>query len=228
MNTDTKTLAKRIPAWHAEAAELLKQNFSSIHSSFLNSTKKAVWLGLFLNEIKRRGKKDKSIPHGGFGPWIKQNLPDIHWDTVCTYMRLGREVCEKGKFQISDFPEFANGELPPQALKLIEGKTQNQLFLEFKQVDEDDPSRAKRGRLKGSSGLTREMRLKAKFASEHERLIALQTEADLIAPWLLENCNLNSFARMDELPGGAKSLARFADAVSQTHLFLTSLKKAVK
>jgi hypothetical protein len=131
-------LQKLPPAWHAEAFDLLKANFEKIHSNFLNSTKKAVWLGIYLNYIKQRGKEDGSIPHGAFGPTLKKNIPEIVWHEANVYMRLARDVCEKGKFQIGDFHQFAHcGDLPDSLLKIIEGKTQSQLFLEFKNVDAD-------------------------------------------------------------------------------------------
>ena len=148
-------LQKSTPAWHAEAKQLLAENFARINSQFLDSTKKAVWLGLFLNHVKLRGKEDSSIPHGEFGPWLKKNLPEIHWDTVCTYMRFARDVCEKGKFQIRDFPKFADGgKLPESILQIIDGKTQQQLCLEFKQMKEGDDGEfvPARGQLPGSAG----------------------------------------------------------------------------
>ena len=128
-------LQKMAPAWHAEAKQIISEDFEKDHAKFLDSTKRAVWWGLFFNHVKQRGKEDKSIAHGGFGPWLKSNAPQISWESVCTYMRLARDVAEKGKFQISEFLKFAhNGELPETVLKIIEGKTQQQLFLEFKQV----------------------------------------------------------------------------------------------
>jgi hypothetical protein len=177
-------LTKLPPAWHAEAVDLLKKNFAGIHSAFLDSTKKAVWLGIFLNEIKRRGKEDRSIPHGEFIPWLDKNLPDIHQETCRTYMRLGREVCEKGKFQIADFPQYSQGNLPAEALKLIEGKTQKQLFLEWKQVDGDGNARV--GRLPGEGGSRKlsmeEQRVKSvEGAFEHSGLMCkavLQSNKD--------------------------------------------------
>jgi hypothetical protein len=162
------------PAWHAEAKQLLTENFGKIHRAFVDATQRAVWLGLFLVEVKERGKTDGSIPHGEFGPWLKRELPETHWDTVCTYMRLARSVAEKGEFQISDFLKFAeganlsvlqiidadNGSLPPKirAIRnkiddIVEGKTQQQLLLdmEFKQAKpgkngdgELEPSRGRR------------------------------------------------------------------------------------
>lgn len=148
-------LSKSAPAWHAEAIEILAENAIAIHETFIDSTKKAVWLGLCLIHVKTRGKEDKSIPHGEFGPWLKRSLPSLSWDTCCTYMRLARDVSEKGKFQISDFLNFAEaGDLPPSILKIIDGKTQQQLFLEFKQarIDEDGNVESVRGRSPGEGG----------------------------------------------------------------------------
>lgn len=131
-------LRKLAPAWHAEAVEMVKGNFASIHTGFVSATKQAVWLGIFLIEIKERGKRDTSIPHGEFGPWLKRNLPDLCWETTCSYMRLARDVCEKGRIQISEFSEICrDGKLPEAVLRIVEGKTRHQLFLEFKQARTD-------------------------------------------------------------------------------------------
>ena len=164
-NNPMKNKLQRIaPAWHAEAKQLLADNFAAIHVAFLDSTKKAVWLGIFLNQIKQRGKEDGSIPHGEFLPWLKKNLPEFSERQVRNYMNLATNICEKGKFQITEFPEFAqNGnncrfsvtELPEAIVKMIEGKTQQQLFLEFKNVDADgNPLKA--GCKPGKSKLTQE------------------------------------------------------------------------
>src|SRR5690348_3120458 len=108
------SLNKRIPEWHHEAKKLLAEHFAKINYQFLDSTKKEVWLGLFLQDIKARGKSDGSIPHGQFGKWMAENLPDVSLRQAQTYMQLAKDVCEKGKFQIRDFRVFAaSGELPP-------------------------------------------------------------------------------------------------------------------
>lgn len=125
-------LSKLAPAWHADAADLLRKNFDIIHSAFLDSTKKAVALGLFLTSIKQRGKEDGSIPHGEFMPWCDKNVPGLkHWQ-LSQYMRLAIGVVEFGKLQIGDFTNFAyDGNLPPEIEQLIANKTQKQLFLQF-------------------------------------------------------------------------------------------------
>jgi hypothetical protein len=224
-------LQKIAPAWHGEAKKLLAENFAKINSAFLDSTKRAVWLGIFLNHIKDKGKADGSIPHGMFGPWLKENLTDVPWDRANEYMRIGREVCEKGKFQIRDFPQFAaSGNLPSQILQLVEGKTQKQLFLEFKQVEmgEDGEFRVKRGRAKGSNGNPKHVRDAGKFRNEQERLDALKLKMDEVSDWLDENLNLKGFPKVDEVKGGAKTLATFAAKISHANSFLINLNKGLE
>ena len=118
--------------WHEEAVKLLKDNFQQIHLAFTDATKRAVWMGMFLNYIKQKGKEDGTIKHGEFGPWLEKNVPEISRDTVTTYMKLAVGVCEKGKFEITEFPQFAElGHLPPKIKQMIEGKTQQQLMFSF-------------------------------------------------------------------------------------------------
>jgi len=132
-------LQKMAPAWHADAAQILNENFNKIHAAFTDATKRAVWLGMFLNYIKFRGDKntgDGSIPHGEFMEWCKKNVPGLNYRSLGRYMRLAYEVAVKGSFQIGQFIQFAgNGQLPPQIEEMVEGKTQQQLFLSFKNTD---------------------------------------------------------------------------------------------
>lgn len=222
-------LQKIAPAWHDEAKKLLVENFEKINAAFLDSTKRAVWLGLFLLNIKQRGKEDKSIPHGFFKDWCKANVPEISFTQLNVYMLLARGVCEKGKFEISNFDAFQKngnrffvpGELPPPILKLVEGKTQNQLLLDFKQVEEDgDELRVKHGRLKGSSGLTKKMRLDAKFKSEDQRMKALAVNVPQVALWLKRNCNALGFLNLPK-----DKLTQIREAVTDAHLFFQNLDK---
>lgn len=135
-------LQRVAPAWHADAAELLNENFGKIHAAFTDATKRAVWMGMFLNHIKAKGKEDGSIPHGQFESWMSANVPNVPHRTARTYMKLADGVCEKNEIQIGQFSRFADlpGHLPPTIEKAIEGQTQQQLFLSFKNVDENgDP-----------------------------------------------------------------------------------------
>ena len=221
----SKALQKLAPKWHDEAANLVNKHFNEIHRTFLDSTKKAVWLGLFLNDIKARGKEDGSIPHGQFGAWLENNVPDVSVRQAQTYMTLAANICEKGKFEIRDFRVFANkGELPPKIEKMIEGQTQQQLFLEFKNVDGDGNPR-KPGQQKGSKGLTKEMRMKAAYADQAEHLKDLKVTTEVICDTISRELNLKGFAALDETPGGGKVLEDFIATIADAHLFFTNLKK---
>ena len=221
----SKALQKTAPKWHDEAKQLLAENFGKIHTAFQDATKRAVWLGMFLNHIKEKGKADESIPHGQFGPWLEKNVPEISRDTVATYMNLAKSVCEKGKFEISEFPKFAQlGHLPPKIEKMIEGQTQQQLFLEFKNVDGDGNPR-KPGQQKGSKGLTKEMRMKAAYENQAEHLKDLKVTTEVICETITRELNLKGFAALDETPGGAKVLEDLIATIEDAHSFFTNLKK---
>jgi len=172
-------LQKGTPAWHAEAVTMLKGNFEKIHTTFCDATKRAVWLGFFIVSIKERGKADGSIPHGAFMPWLAKNLPEISVSQTKVYQTLARNVAEKGKIQIADFRLFENGgELPDKVLKLIEGRTQDQLMFSFKQVEDvnDGDLRTKRGRAKGEGGATKEQRALAKRMEAETEIAGLRIQ----------------------------------------------------
>lgn len=78
--------------------------------------------------------------------------------------------------------------LRDQICTLIDGKTQRQLFLEFKQAEEqpDGTTRKKHGRLKGSSGNTKEQRARAAELEAQERITEKKLKAREIAEWLLD------------------------------------------
>jgi len=222
----TNKLTKNGPAWHNEARQMLLENFQRVHSLFTDATKRAVWMGLFLNHIKQRGKEDESIPHGQFVKWLKANVPDLDQTTISTYMRLANGICEKGKFQIRDFPSFAKtGALPPGITDMIEGKTQQQLFLEFKQADDEDPEnpKSKRGHNKGSKGLTKEMREKAALKKEQDRINELELEVIDETKWLDEITDAKNLGMMPD-----KVLRKFAEAAQAAATFAANTVEARK
>lgn len=216
------SLTKAVPAWHAEAVTLLNDNFNKTHAAFLDSTKRAIWMGMFLSNIKHRGKEDGSIPHGQFMPWLEKNVPEISRTTITTYLRLSDGVCKKGKFQIDDFRHFADlGHLPPQLEKMIEGKTQQQLFLEFKQTE--DGVNPKRGQLKGSKGLTKEQRVSAKMRVEEAELNALRLRVETFCS---EANELADALHIGHPELGEKLFLDTCDAVETLHALMMSLKRS--
>src|ERR1051326_1943922 len=134
----------------ATAVGLLNQ----LYREAQNGLRRVVAFGLYCYEVKDR------IPHGKFGPWLKEHCPDISWRTVRCYMQLSSTVLENCGLQINDFLQigstlpFCRGgklllleddkvpaEVKPLREKicgLIDGKSARQLFLEFKTAEEDE------------------------------------------------------------------------------------------
>lgn len=151
---------------------------------------------------------------------------------LTTYMTLVQGVLEKAGFPtiekyhdaVSKFPVIGN--LPgggfllapekkvpieqkpirEKIFALVDGKTQNQLFLEFKQADED-ADKPKRGRLKGSAGLTKEQRERAAQRAEQERLNQLEETILENTDWLLEIADATHLGAME-----SRLIKKFCDA----------------
>lgn len=226
MSQTTKP-TKAVPSWHAEAIGLVRANFNHIHTAFLSASRRAVWLGLFLNYIKERGKKDGSIPHGQFRPFLQTNFPDTSISQAAVYMAIGRGVAEKAKLQISGnrtFATLANPEqLPPAVEKLIAGKDQQALFLEFKQAEEDDEGNLnpKRGRRKGQGGNSAEHLAAIRAAEEKARIENLELEAKDFAEWFLKNCGPEGVGKISD-----KAFLKFCDAIQTGWEFCSHLRAA--
>ncbi|GEM_PF-2475070 len=77
-------------------------------------------------------------------------------------------------------------EMREKICSLVDGKTQRSLFMEFKQCDEDDPTKRKLGRIKGQGGATAEQRATAQQLEAEERINERKLKAEEIANWLIE------------------------------------------
>ena len=80
---------------------------------------------------------------------------------------------------------------------VVDGKTQRSLFMEFKQADDDDSPKPKRGQLKGSKGLTKEMREAAALKAEQARITELEETILERIDWLLEIADAKNLGMMD-------------------------------
>lgn len=167
--------------------------------------RRVVAFGLYCFQVKA------AMPHGQFMNWMAKELPEISGRSARAHMGMTANVLEACGVKVSEYlqigsalPICRNGKfllMPekkvPEAVKplrdkicaLVDGKTQRQLQLEFTQVEDDgEELRSKRGRLKGSSGLTKEQRAAAK-QREHaaeiselkQRLEDLGDECDELA-----------------------------------------------
>jgi hypothetical protein len=186
----------------AKSAEQLK----TLVAEAQNGLRRVVALGIFCFEIK--GK----LKHGQFQPWLAAHCPEISLRSLKAYMQLTTGVLGKCKISLKallakgqSLPISHSGELlllseskVPEEMKsmrdkicsMIDGKTQSQLFFEFKQVDEDEDGEAlkpKRGRRKGEGGATKEQRAAAALREEEERVTALKLDAIDFAKWCDKN-----------------------------------------
>jgi hypothetical protein len=139
--------------------------------------------------------------------------------------KVGYSTIEKFHEAILKFPYRGNltqgallllpeNKIPQEAMPLrekifalVDGKTQNQLFWEFKQSDDDENPKPKRGQLKGSKGLTKEMREQAAAREEAERLNELEEAILERNDWLLEIADAKNLGMMD-----SKLLKKFVEA----------------
>lgn len=136
-------------------------------------------------------------------------------------------ICHHGKFMM--LPEKkVTPEIKPLREKicaLIDGKTQQQLFWEFKQAEEDEDGEVKKkhGRLKGSKGLTKEQREAAKLREEKERIEDLEEAAADNGKWLEEFCDDQNGGMIDEA-----KFAKFAERIEYAHAYCQRVLKMRK
>jgi hypothetical protein len=145
-------------------------------------------------------------------------------------MNLGRHVEEKAKLQNDKnyhFDDLRNpNRLPPAVESLIEGKTQNELFLEFKQAEEIEDEveiQPKRGRRKGEGGNSAEHLAAIKAAEEKARLDNLTVEARERRQWLLDFCGPESLGKIPDAEA-----AKFIDVMETAWAFCRDLRNARK
>ena len=161
------------------------------------------------------------LPHGQIGPWVEAYC-NRKWRTVQRWKQVAAGIGDALGISLKQRLEYKLHEvlaLPlkkvPEELKAVRekldaeiaGKSYRQLFLELKQVDEDNPTKPHRGQLPGSKGLTKEMREKAAQRAEQERLHELEAEISQMADRLLEIAEPQQLGAME-----TRLLKRFADA----------------
>ena len=205
--------------------------------------RRVVKVGLYIEWIAA------NLPHGQLMSWLEAHAPDVSQRSIYNWRSLAKNLCEWSglKFaSLANMPMSADKlldcpvkDLSP-ALQKVRGKmdealgeshSAKQLFLHlgFKQSEIDSSTgypKAKRGQAKGSKGCTKEMRLKAQYASEAERLEALKLWTENAVMNITDNLHLKGFALLDEVKGGKKILEDFTEVIADAHSFLQNLKKS--
>jgi len=175
------------------------------------------------------GKPKASTAFNGFMQLTKGVLEGVGFKTIGKYLATsakfptGREFAHGGFLLIDD--KKVPDEIKPLREKifaLVDGKTQKALFMEFKQADEDSNT-PKRGRLKGSSGLTKEQRERATARAEQERLNELEEWAVETTGDLLDYADGKHLGMLDN-----KVLVKLQDAADTVSGFIKRVLEARK
>ena len=179
----------------------------------------------------------EDLPHGMLGPWVESHC-NREWRTVRRWKQvaagvgeaLGISLKQRLEYKLHEVLALPLKKVPAELLAVrekidaeIAGKSYRQLFLELKQVDKEDPTKPKRGRLPGSSGLTKEMRELAAQREEEERLAELEEQTKGTIKWLMENADAKNLGMMD-----SKLLVKLQDAAQTTSGFITRLLESRK
>jgi hypothetical protein len=178
------------------------------------------------------GKARPSRAISGYMALTKNVLESSGFATISKYLShisnvQTMHICHGGKFLLLPDKKIPADVKPlhEKICSLIDGKTQRQLFLEFKQAEEDDDGEAKvkRGRLKGKGGASKEQRADAKARAEQERIEDLELTTDETTKWLYEFADDKNGGRIDPA-----KFNKFAEAVQCAHDFCKRVQQARK
>jgi hypothetical protein len=159
-------------------------------------------------------------------------LENVGFKTVGKYLGAAAKFPRDGNLSHGDFLLIEDKNVPADVkpirekiFDLVDGKTQKQLFLEFKQAEEDETGAAKphRGQLKGSKGLTKEMRERAAERQEAARIGELEEDTKATVKFLLENSDAKNFGVLDP-----KTLAKLSEALETAQAFIKRLAESRK
>jgi hypothetical protein len=218
-NTTLAVIPKLTTGDDAEVAAKFKELFHEAQ----NGLRRVVAFGLYAWSVKLL-----KLKHGQFGPWAKATFETIAVDSISyrsvrAHMNLTKSALEScgvkslksalAKWQtlpISHSGEFLllpDAKVPDQVkpireklFSIIDGKSARQLFAEFKQSedDESDFPKAKRGRLKGQGGASKEQRAAAAEREEQSRIEAIELEANDFCSWIDKNCDAKKIALINQ------------------------------
>lgn len=198
-NAKSAFLTKKAPAWHAEVAAELIKDFAQVNELSEKARHRRLRLGFMFLFVKEMGKSDKSIPHGQFQPWLTANCPGIPLRTAGDYLAESNSVCDLVGWQAADVvklsphkligtPSDADRKKHDKFFEIISQKGDIRAVTQYKQVeiDAEDATVSKAGRLPGHGGASKEQRANAAERELQERITAKKLKALEIAEWLVE------------------------------------------
>lgn len=173
------------------------------------------------------GKPVASRALSGYMELTKNVLESCGCPSIEKYLATVAKFADDANLKPGQFLLIADKKVPEslapmreKIFELVDGKTQRSLFLEFKQCEEDSET-PKRGRLKGSTGLTKEQRELAAQRAEEERLAELEEQTKETTKWLMENADAKNLGMMD-----SKVLVKLQDAAQTASGFITRLMES--
>ncbi|HEV2329217.1 MAG TPA: hypothetical protein VGY56_10555 [Verrucomicrobiae bacterium] len=220
-----KIIALGVFAWELKVGQLKHGQFGA-------------WLAAHcpnLSEIHSTTQKPvSSRALRGYMDLTKNVLESAGYATIGKFLgsaaRLANDAnLGHGQFLLTEAKNVPEKLMPirDKIFEIVDGKTQKQLFVEFKQANEDDDGSGdrhkKRGRLKGSTGLTKEMREKAAQRQEEARIAELEETTKETAKFLLENADAKNFGAIDP-----KILAKLCEAMETAQGFAKRLETSRK
>jgi hypothetical protein len=177
------------------------------------------------------GKAKPSRALQGYMAMTKNVLESVGFATIEKYLDEAAKFSGTKNLSHGGFLLVADKKVPESVkplrekiCQLVDGKTAKQLNLQFSQMDEDDENpKPKRGQLKGSKGLTKEMREAAALKAEQERINELELEVIDMTKRLDEITDAKNIGMMPD-----KVLRKFAERAQAAAAFATATLEARK
>ena len=210
MNTLSKVPTLKIVP-DSEASTKLRELLKDADDGF----RRVVKVGLYIEWIAA------NLKQGQFMPWLEAHAPDVSQRSIYNWRSLAKNLCEWSNLK---FASLAN--LPMSADKLLDApsekltpqlqnvqKKMNEalaeshsakqlfLFLGFKQGEIDASTgypKTKRGRAKGSSGLSKKQREEAALRKEQATLNEMEAKTVEWIAWMLEMADADHLGRMSD------------------------------
>ncbi len=178
-----------------------------------------------IDTVTQKAKPSRALQ--GYMELTKNVLESCGCPTIEKYLATIAKCANDAHLKPGQFLLIADKKVPEtlapmreKIFELVDGKTQRSLFLEFKQCEEDSET-PKRGRLKGSTGLTKEQRELAAQRAEEERLAELEEQTKETTAWLLQNADAKNLGMID-----SKALEKLQAAAQTASGFITRLLDA--
>lgn len=229
--------AVKIPALkHGDQAEVAAKFLALFNDA------QAVMPRVLAFGVYAHNHKLTELKHGQFLPWLRaicpaDRPPESFIRCVQSHLRLTESVLKAAGIKIRNAFRICHGgelfllpaaDVPAasqpvreKVFDIIDGKSARQLFLEFKQADDDEENpKPKRGRLKGQGGASAAQRAAHQSKIETKELLEIVTAAENTRDWLDEVTDEQRLGRIHEVEGGELARKNLLAAMEHAVAFL--------